>query len=104
MGGLGLRGPLADRLERAVGIAPTVKVDIIVARPLPDDLYLLCSDGLSKMISADEIRDILLSERMLDKASAKLIARANESGGKDNITVILIKVASPSEVRRMLNG
>ena len=96
MGSLGVTGPLAERLERAVGIAPAVKVDIIIARPLPNDIYLLCSDGLSKMVSDAGMRDILLAEKDLNKAAAQLIATANAKGGRDNITVILIQVKSPA--------
>jgi protein phosphatase len=96
MGSLGVTGPLAERLERAVGIAPAVKVDIIIARPLPNDIYLLCSDGLSKMVSDAAMRDILIAEKDLNKAAAALIATANAKGGRDNITVILIQVKSPA--------
>jgi protein phosphatase len=96
MGASGITGPLADRLERAVGIAPAVKVDVIIGRPLPNDLYLLCSDGLSKMVSFERIREILLAEKNLDTSSANLVAAANEVGGRDNITVILVQVKSPA--------
>jgi protein phosphatase len=96
MGASGITGPLADRLERAVGIAPAVKVDVIIARPLPNDLYLLCSDGLSKMVELERIREILLAEKNLDKSASNLIAEANAVGGRDNITVILVQVKSPA--------
>lgn len=99
MGAVGLVGPLADRLERAVGISPLVKVDVILARPLPEDIYLLCSDGLTKMVPAASIQEVLLSEPQLDKAVAELVARANASGGKDNITVILVRVTHPSALK-----
>jgi serine/threonine protein phosphatase PrpC len=104
MGAAGLTGPLADRLERAVGIGPAVKVDVILARPMPEDLYLLCSDGLSKMVTTEQIQDILLSEKTLDKAATKLVERANASGGRDNITVILVKVTSPAELAKSLRA
>ncbi len=96
MGASGITGPLADRLERAVGIAPAVKVDVIIGRPLPNDLYLLCSDGLSKMVSLERMREILLAEKDLGKSSSNLVAEANEVGGRDNITVILVQVKSPA--------
>jgi protein phosphatase len=89
-------GPFAAHLHRAVGIAPTVKVDLIIAKPRPQDIYVICSDGLSKMVSDDEIRDILLDERNLQRATERLVARANDVGGRDNITVILIEVRSPT--------
>jgi serine/threonine protein phosphatase PrpC len=96
MGASGITGPLADRLERAVGIAPAVKVDVIIGRPLPNDLYLLCSDGLSKMVSLERMCEILLAEKDLRKSSSNLVAEANEVGGRDNITVILVQVKSPA--------
>jgi protein phosphatase len=96
MGASGITGPLADRLERAVGIAPAVKVDVIIARPLPNDLYLLCSDGLSKMVELERMREILVAEKNLDKSASNLVAEANAVGGRDNITVILVQVKSPA--------
>lgn len=96
MGASGITGPLADRLERAVGIAPAVKVDVIIGRPLPNDLYLLCSDGLSKMVALERMREILLAEKNLDKSASNLVAEANAVGGRDNITVILVQVKSPA--------
>jgi protein phosphatase len=97
MGASGITGPLADRLERAVGIAPAVKVDVIIARPLPNDLYLLCSDGLSKMVELERMREILVADKNnLDKSASDLVAEANAVGGRDNITVILVQVKSPA--------
>jgi protein phosphatase len=57
-----------------------------------DDIFLLCSDGLSDMIDEDKIEEILNRERMLREKVNFLIDTANEAGGKDNITVVLIKV------------
>ena len=91
----GLIGPLSSRLSRAVGISPTVKVDLLIARPLPLDRYLMCSDGLSKMVSDDQVRDILRGESDVKLAVERLVAKANESGGRDNITVILVQVTQP---------
>jgi protein phosphatase len=100
MASLGMKGPFANRLNRAVGIAPRVKIDLIIARPRPDDVYVLCSDGLSKMISMDAIRETLLLEQGIDEGVAQLIGQANARGGKDNITVILVQVKSPVDVAR----
>jgi serine/threonine protein phosphatase PrpC len=90
-------GPFAAHLHRAVGITPTVKVDLIIAKPRPLDVYVLCSDGLSKMVSDEEIRDILLGERNLQRATDRLVSRANDVGGRDNITVVLVEVRSPTD-------
>jgi serine/threonine protein phosphatase PrpC len=88
----GMEGIFADRLSRAVGVEEGVKVDLIIARPLARDRYLLCSDGLSKMVDDERVARILIDERDLEPAVAGLIAAANEGGGRDNITVILVEV------------
>jgi protein phosphatase len=103
MAALGMKGPYAHRLNRAVGIAPRVKIDLIIARPQPDDVYVLCSDGLSKMIHADTIRDTLLEEQPLQQCVASLIDQANANGGRDNITVVLVAVKSPVDIARNMS-
>lgn len=95
MGAQGVTGPLANHLNRAVGVAPGVKVDLLIARPRPDDIYLLCTDGLSKMVPDKEIQDTLVTEPDLQKAVQKLVEQANARGGRDNITVILVQVKDP---------
>jgi protein phosphatase len=92
----GYVGPHAGNLTRSVGIAPRLRVDLIIAKPLPDDIYLLCSDGLSKMLSNDQIRETLLSVREPRRAVSKLIDAANERGGRDNVTVIVIRAQGPT--------
>jgi protein phosphatase len=90
--GLGLHGKGEEHLYQAVGIDRRITIDIAVDKPRPGDRYLLCTDGLNKMASDDEIRDILLEEDDLEGAVYALIALANAKGGKDNVTVILVKV------------
>jgi protein phosphatase len=65
---------------------------LIVDKPSENDLYLLCSDGLSKMVSNEEIRDVLIAEADLEAAVYGLMELANDRGGRDNITLILVKV------------
>jgi protein phosphatase len=95
LGARGVTGALASTIRRALGIAPAVKVDLIVDTPLTHDLYLLCSDGLTKMVENDQIQSLLSeasSEYDLSRTASALIARANARGGRDNITVVLIQV------------
>lgn len=92
MASIGVRGPHGQRLVRAVGIASSVTIDLIVDKPCPNDVYLLCSDGLPKMISDAEMLSVVLGKADLDHAVQSLIALANERGGKDNVTVILVRV------------
>ena len=89
---VGLHGPHDNRLVRALGIQPTVTIDLIVDRPRPGDVYCLCSDGLPRMVSDAEILAIVEGEADLEGAVRALIALANERGGKDNITVVLVCV------------
>lgn len=97
----GVVGPLAKNICRAVGIAKTVKVDLIVDKPLPDDLFLLCSDGLPKMVTDEHIRRILTAnEGALDRAAAQLVLAANASGGRDNITVVLVRILEVTKSMR----
>ena len=102
MAAQGVTGPLASHLNRAVGVQPAVKVDLLIARPRPEDVYLLCSDGLSKMVPDEEIQGILNEQPDLDKAVSGLVARANARGGRDNITVVLVQVKDPKGLARYI--
>jgi serine/threonine protein phosphatase PrpC len=100
MADLGMTGPESANLSRAVGIWSTVPIDVIVAAPLPGDAYLLCSDGLTKMLDDDRIAQVLRTEEDAQAAVDRLIFFANSRGGKDNITVILIRVVDPAAAKR----
>ncbi|HSN99386.1 MAG TPA: PP2C family serine/threonine-protein phosphatase [Candidatus Nanopelagicales bacterium] len=101
MGAAGITGPMANHLSRALGVAAAVKIDLVIARPRPGDVYLLCSDGLSKMANDDAIRDVLDAQPDPEKAAAELIDRANAGGGRDNITVILVRVSDPKDLAQI---
>lgn len=88
----GVKGPAAAHLSRAVGIWPTVPIDIVMAVPETGDLYLLCSDGLTKMVSDDLLAEVLQMSDDLRVTCDNLIATANDRGGKDNITAVLVRV------------
>jgi len=90
--GLGLKGSGSQHLYQALGIDRRITIDIVVDKPRPGDLYVLCTDGLTKMATDDRIRAVILDEDDLESAVYGLIELANDSGGKDNVTVILVKV------------
>ena len=96
MADLGVTGRDAAALSRAVGIWPTVPMDIVLGVPDPGDSYLLCSDGLTKMLRDEEIAEVLTADDTPTRAVDRLIALANAAGGKDNVTVILVRVLPPS--------
>jgi protein phosphatase len=100
MGTLGYTGPGSGDLFQAVGVKPKMMIDLVVDKPQVGDIYMLCSDGLSKMAKDDQIRQIIAEEGKLDLESAVygLIELANDRGGKDNVTVILVRVEQPDSL------
>jgi len=79
-------------ITRALGMQDQVTVDLQSDDVQPGDVYLLCSDGLSGMIEDDEILDVVSDQSDLDSACRRLIALANEHGGEDNITAVIVKI------------
>jgi serine/threonine protein phosphatase PrpC len=80
-------------VTRALGTKAEVEVDTIEHDALPNDVFLLCSDGLSDMVADWLIEETLADHRTdLNGAAKKLILLANRNGGKDNISVILMQV------------
>lgn len=88
----GVTGAGSAHLSRAVGIWPVVLVDVIFGIPQAGDIYLLCSDGLTKMVPDSMIAEILGQESEPTDIVDALVHAANTKGGKDNITVIVIRV------------
>ncbi len=81
-------------ITRALGIREDVVVDIMTEEAQEDDVFLLCSDGLSGMVSDEEIHQIVMRSSTLDEGCQTLIDRANFFGGTDNITAVLARVES----------
>lgn len=79
-------------ITRALGIREDVVVDLLTEATEEGDVYLLCSDGLSGLVSDDELRDVVRAADSLDAACETLVERANFFGGTDNITVALARV------------
>ena len=84
--------PQRSIITRALGPEPEVEVDTRTHRARDGDVYLLCSDGLTSMVSEARVAEILAAETDLRAAGAGLIAAANAAGGRDNITVLLFRV------------
>jgi len=79
-------------LTRAVGIDPHAGADIATQALRVDDLYLLCSDGLTDMLTDETMAETLRSSSDVHAAAARLLELANEAGGHDNISLILVRV------------
>ena len=85
--------PNKNIITRALGIGPAVEPDFFELKLRENDIVLMCSDGLTNMIEDAEIECIIKREQEnLEKAGMTLLNRANDMGGKDNITVLLVRV------------
>jgi serine/threonine protein phosphatase PrpC len=82
-------------ITRALGMQDHVVVDLQHDDPHPGDVYILCSDGLSGMVSDNDIEQIVTVATDIREACHKLIQRANERGGEDNITAVLLRLEDP---------
>lgn len=97
--------PQRSVITRALGPEATVEVDVRSFRGRPDDVYLLCSDGLTTMVGEAELLRLLAAHERLADVGEALIAAANGAGGKDNITVVLLRLEEVfSEAERPGDG
>jgi serine/threonine protein phosphatase PrpC len=82
-------------ITRALGNRLDLEIDILCLEAVPGDAYLLCSDGLSGMVSDEAIAQIMFNGADdLESVTGALINAANEAGGQDNISAIVVKIAS----------
>jgi len=91
------RHPQRSVITRAVGTEPDVDVDTFSVDTKPGDVFLLCSDGLTDMVSDDTIQTVIAAgDGDLERAARKLVEAANSSGGEDNITVLVFEIVDES--------
>ena len=89
--------PRKNIITRSLGMPGSLEVDVAIHKIEDHDQLLLCSDGLTNMVSEPKIAQILLEAASLQDASQRLIDEANAKGGLDNITVLLIDVGGESQ-------
>ena len=90
-------------VTRALGVEPTVEVEVHEFGVLPDDIYLLCSDGLPDMVEDEDIHlTISTFNDSLDVVGQQLVELANDNGGRDNISVMLAQVVSSFAAKKSL--
>ena len=85
------RSPLRNVITRALGTQSRVTPDVFEFQAEPGDLFLLCSDGLTRELSDSLIESLLGVDRPLDDLCARLVQAANKAGGHDNITCLLVR-------------
>ena len=81
--------PKKNMLLKALGCTEEIEPDIIVKNFQKDDILVMCSDGLSNMLSEEDIKNIIKED--INVAAEGLVEKANDNGGLDNITVIIVK-------------
>ncbi|MGD9159862.1 MAG: Stp1/IreP family PP2C-type Ser/Thr phosphatase [Desulfobacteraceae bacterium] len=85
--------PLRNIILRAIGHQKDLQLDVTRGKIFPDDLFLLCSDGLTDMLNTNRIEEIIRSDTDIDIKATELIEQSKKAGGDDNITVVLVSVA-----------
>lgn len=88
--------PLRHLLTRALGTQADVEVDVFGATLGPDEILLLCSDGLTGMVDDEQLASMLADAGPLPDLARRLVSAANDGGGEDNITVVLVRTAGGS--------
>lgn len=82
--------PQKNMITRSLGISSDADADIAVNDSEPGDLLVLCTDGLTNMVSDSEMKTVLENSKSLEEKCEELIRMANKAGGLDNITVLLV--------------
>ncbi|MCA9664469.1 MAG: Stp1/IreP family PP2C-type Ser/Thr phosphatase [Myxococcales bacterium] len=92
--------PHKNVITRALGMRDSVQVDIKTEDVQEGDLYLLCSDGLSGMVTDDEMEEILKKNEDLERVVAELVDGANRAGGTDNITTLVLQLTNTTSGKK----
>lgn len=94
---------IKNLVTRALGVEDAVMLDLNEHLVEPGDCYLMCSDGLSDMVDDAEIASILGGELPMEQKADGLVVAANEHGGRDNISVLLVQVDAAAEKRGLIS-
>jgi protein phosphatase len=95
------RASSKNYVTRALGVEPAVEVEISEVAACKDDLYLLCSDGLSDMVEDDDIQlTINTFGANLETLAKQLVLLSNDNGGRDNVSVVLVRVLDAFPAQR----
>ncbi len=87
-----LNHPQKNIILRALGTSPETDADVSYEKLSPGDILLMCSDGLTNMLTEEDICKIISSDNTPEEKAKELVRRANETGGTDNITVVIAEM------------
>lgn len=93
---------IRNLVTRALGVAEEVEIELSYCQPEVGDIYLLCSDGLTDMVSDIQIARILEKDDVLSEKATSLVAIANAEGGRDNISVLLAQSSAIPDSRGII--
>ena len=97
------QSPNKNLVTRALGVEEQVMLELHEHQVEEGDIYLMCSDGLSDMIPDETIASVLLNDLSLTQMADKLVFLANQEGGRDNISVLLVQATRPTEKRGLIS-
>ncbi len=95
--------PNRNLVTRALGVEDNVLLELGQHKLESNDIYLMCSDGLSDMVEDAEMVEVLQNGDSLDEKAISLVALANAKGGRDNISVLLVHVSGGSDKRSLIS-
>jgi protein phosphatase len=87
-----LHSPLRNVITRALGTQNEVTADVFEMETEPGDVFLLCSDGLTREVDDRRLEEILAGGQPQDEVCESLVCTANKAGGRDNITCVVVRV------------
>jgi len=96
------RSTIRNLVTRALGVEPSVLLEVSECAVELGDVYLMCSDGLNDMVADVAIARIMLTEAELEEKAQMLVDAANANGGRDNISVLLVEVGEAGEKRGLI--
>jgi protein phosphatase len=88
-------------ITRALGMQDSVEIDLVSDDARVDDVYVLCSDGLSGMVEDEDLLDVVSTNPAPEDACRRLVTMANEHGGEDNVTAVVIKIVGSPPSNRL---
>ena len=90
-------------VTRALGVEEEVSLEVNEFQVESNDLFVMCSDGLSDMVGDDSVAQLMLNAQSLESLADRLVAAANAAGGRDNISVLLARATLDAEKRSMMS-
>ena len=90
-------------VTRALGVEPNVLMEVNEFQVAPNDLFLLCSDGLTDMVSDSDLAELVRAPMPLEEKATLLIDTANANGGRDNVSVLLVQAAAGGKKRGLMS-